>query len=72
MVPDRVRAPRPGRAGPGSALGTPGALLDALDDALENGQRHQRDVAAGQFTMFDLFAPAPGDEEALVRAACER
>src|SRR5687767_6670 len=45
-----------------SALGTPGALLDALDDALENGQRHQRDVAAGQFTMFDLFAPAPGDE----------
>ena len=44
------------------SLGTLGALLDALDDALENGQRHQRDVAAGQFTMFDLFAPVPGDE----------
>ncbi len=41
-----------------SSLGTAGALLDALDTALENGQRHQRDVAAGQSTLFDLFAVA--------------
>jgi hypothetical protein len=41
-----------------SSLGTAGALLAALDAALENGQRHQRDVAAGQSTLFDLFAPA--------------
>lgn len=39
-----------------ASLGTAGALLDALDAALENGQRHQRDVAAGQSTLFDLFA----------------
>jgi DNA polymerase-3 subunit alpha len=39
-----------------SSLGTAGALLDALDVALESGQRHQRDVAAGQSTLFDLFA----------------
>jgi DNA polymerase-3 subunit alpha len=45
-----------------ASLGTAGALLAALDDAIENGLRHQRDVAAGQFTMFDLFAPVPGDE----------
>ncbi|MDQ3149715.1 MAG: OB-fold nucleic acid binding domain-containing protein, partial [Chloroflexota bacterium] len=32
-----------------------------LDGALEAGQRHQRDVAAGQSTMFDLFAPAGAD-----------
>jgi DNA polymerase-3 subunit alpha len=41
-----------------ASLGTAGALLEALDAALENGQRHQRDVAAGQGTLFDLFAPA--------------
>jgi hypothetical protein len=41
-----------------ASLGTHGALLAALDAALENGQRHQRDVAAGQSTLFDLFAPA--------------
>jgi DNA polymerase-3 subunit alpha len=41
-----------------ASLGTAGALLAHLDAALENGQRHQRDVAAGQSTMFDLFAPA--------------
>jgi DNA polymerase-3 subunit alpha len=39
-----------------ASLGTAGALLAALDAALESGQRHQRDVAAGQSTMFDLFA----------------
>ncbi|MCV0403883.1 MAG: DNA polymerase III subunit alpha [Chloroflexi bacterium] len=43
-----------------SSLGTAGALLEALDTALENGQRHQRDVAAGQSTLFDLFA-VPAD-----------
>ena len=41
-----------------ASLGTASALLAALDGALENGQRHQRDVAAGQSTLFDLFAPA--------------
>jgi len=41
-----------------SGLGTAGALIDALDVALESGQRHQRDVAAGQSTLFDLFAIA--------------
>jgi DNA polymerase III subunit alpha len=44
-----------------ASLGTAGALLAALDVALENGQRHQRDVAAGQSTLFDLFA-VPSDE----------
>ena len=39
-----------------ASLGTAGALLGALDIALEAGQRHQRDVAAGQSTLFDLFA----------------
>ncbi|MGH2446238.1 MAG: DNA polymerase III subunit alpha, partial [Candidatus Limnocylindria bacterium] len=39
-----------------ASLGTAGALLAALDVALEAGQRHQRDVAAGQSTLFDLFA----------------
>ncbi len=39
-----------------SSLGSAGALLEALDPALENGMRHQRDVAAGQSTLFDLFA----------------
>jgi DNA polymerase-3 subunit alpha len=39
-----------------ASLGTPGPLLAALDNALENGARHQRDVAAGQGTLFDLFA----------------
>jgi DNA polymerase-3 subunit alpha len=43
-----------------ASLGTAGALLDALDSALENGARHQRDVAAGQSTLFDLFA-VPAD-----------
>jgi hypothetical protein len=43
-----------------ASLGTASALLAALDVALENGQRHQRDVAAGQSTLFDLFA-VPAD-----------
>jgi len=48
-----------------ASLGTAGALLDALDASLENGQRHQRDVAAGQGTLFDLFA-APASDGASV------
>src|SRR5688500_7042736 len=43
-----------------ASLGTASALLAALDVALESGQRHQRDVAAGQSTLFDLFA-VPAD-----------
>jgi DNA polymerase III subunit alpha len=46
------------KAGAMRDLGTVGALLrpDRLDAALESGARHQRDVAAGQGTLFDLFA----------------
>ncbi len=47
------------KAGAMASLGTPGALLARLDAALESGSRHQRDVAAGQGTLFDLFAAAP-------------
>jgi hypothetical protein len=51
------------KAGAMASLGGPGALLARLDHALETGARHQRDVAAGQGTLFDLFAapvePAP-------------
>lgn len=50
-----------------SSLGTAGALLSRLDSALEAGQRHQRDVAAGQSTLFDLFAvPMASPETAAV------
>ena len=48
------------KAGALSALGTPGALLSRLDAALDSAARHQRDVAAGQSTLFDLFA-APAE-----------
>jgi hypothetical protein len=42
------------------SLGLAGTLLNRLDVALETGARHQRDVAAGQGTLFDLFAePEP-------------
>ncbi|MDP9467928.1 MAG: OB-fold nucleic acid binding domain-containing protein, partial [Chloroflexota bacterium] len=44
------------KAGAMASLGTPGALLGRLDVALESAARHQRDVAAGQGTLFDLFA----------------
>jgi DNA polymerase-3 subunit alpha len=44
------------KAGAMASLGTPGALLARLDAALDSGSRHQRDVAAGQGTLFDLFA----------------
>jgi DNA polymerase III subunit alpha len=47
------------KAGAMASLGTPGALLARLDMALESASRHQRDVAAGQGTLFDLFAAAP-------------
>ncbi len=46
------------KAGAMASLGTLGALLARLDAALEAGARHQRDVAAGQGTLFDLFAAA--------------
>ena len=39
-----------------TSLGSMATLLDRLDSALEAAARHQRDVAAGQSTMFDLFA----------------
>jgi DNA polymerase-3 subunit alpha len=44
------------KAGAMRSLGAPGGLLARLDHALETGARHQRDVAAGQGTLFDLFA----------------
>src|SRR5207244_3390047 len=53
------------RAGAMRSLGGAGTLLMRLDTALDTGARHQRDVAAGQGTLFDLFAapvepvPAP-------------
>ena len=61
------------KAGALASLGALGPLLARLDTALDAGSRHQRDVAAGQGTLFDLFAvpmdvPAPtleagGDDE---------
>jgi DNA polymerase-3 subunit alpha len=54
------------RAGAMRSVGGAGTLLMRLDTALETGARHQRDVAAGQGTLFDLFA-AP--EEPLPRPA---
>jgi DNA polymerase-3 subunit alpha len=44
------------KAGGMASLGSQGVLLQRLDVALEAGSRHQRDVAAGQGTLFDLFA----------------
>jgi DNA polymerase-3 subunit alpha len=44
------------KAGAMASLGGAGTLLNRLDTALEAGSRHQRDVAAGQGTLFDLFA----------------
>jgi DNA polymerase-3 subunit alpha len=51
-----------------TSLGPMAMLLDRLDSALDAAARHHRDVAAGQSTMFDLFAvpmaieaPADGD-----------
>lgn len=55
------------KAGAMASLGSLGSLLAPLDVALDSGSRHQRDVAAGQGTLFDLFA-AP---EAPVRASAE-
>ncbi len=54
------------KAGALASLGTHGALLDHLDGALENGARHQRDVAAGQGTLFDLFATPASADDAVV------
>jgi DNA polymerase-3 subunit alpha len=44
------------KAGAMRSLGSLAELLSRLDTALEAGARHQRDVAAGQGTLFDLFA----------------
>jgi DNA polymerase-3 subunit alpha len=44
------------KAGAMRSLGSLGSLLARLDPALDAGLRHQRDVAAGQGTLFDLFA----------------
>jgi DNA polymerase-3 subunit alpha len=39
-----------------ASLGSMADLIDRLDAALEASARHHRDVAAGQSTLFDLFA----------------
>ena len=51
-----------------ASLGTRrGACSRRWTRALENGQRHQRDVAAGQSTLFDLFAlPAESNRSAFL------
>ncbi len=49
------------KAGALRSLGSAGTLLNHLDVALETAARHQRDVAAGQGTLFDLFS-APAEE----------
>jgi DNA polymerase-3 subunit alpha len=60
------------KAGAMASLGSLGSLLARLDGALESGLRHQRDVAAGQGTLFDLFAPsAEGFEPAFAAAVVE-
>ncbi len=54
------------KAGALRSLGGAGSLLDRLDVALDTAARHQRDVAAGQGTLFDLFAgPAAATPAAL-------
>ncbi|OGN87762.1 MAG: DNA polymerase III subunit alpha [Chloroflexi bacterium GWC2_73_18] len=40
-----------------SALGHPGQLLLALDDAMASGQAIQRDRASGQTSLFELAGP---------------
>jgi DNA polymerase-3 subunit alpha len=48
------------KAGVFDSLGLPRAhLLAGLDAAMESAQRHQREVAQGQGSMFDLLAAAP-------------
>jgi DNA polymerase III subunit alpha len=49
------------KAGALRSLGGAGGLLDRLDVALDTAARHQRDVAAGQGTLFDLFAAPAGE-----------
>jgi DNA polymerase-3 subunit alpha len=62
-----------------ASLGPMPALLDRLDAALEAAARHHRDVAAGQSTLFDLFAvpmsvdvPADGDGGGALRGEISR
>jgi DNA polymerase-3 subunit alpha len=57
------------KAGAMNSLGLLGSLLARLDGALESGLRHQRDVAAGQGTLFDLFAPSTEGSEPAFAAA---
>ncbi|HET9497055.1 MAG TPA: DNA polymerase III subunit alpha [Candidatus Limnocylindria bacterium] len=45
-----------------ATLGPMTSLLDRIDAALDAAARHHRDVAAGQSTMFDLFAVPMGLE----------
>jgi DNA polymerase-3 subunit alpha len=59
------------KAGAMASLGSLGSLLGRLDVALESGARHQRDVAAGQGTLFDLFAAPAESPVAPVAAALE-
>jgi DNA polymerase-3 subunit alpha len=50
------------KAGAMASLGSLGGLLDRLDGALDQGAQHQRDVTAGQETLFAFaeFAQAVG------------
>jgi DNA polymerase-3 subunit alpha len=60
------------KAGAMASLGSLGSLLARLDGALESGSRHQRDVAAGQGTLFDLFAaPVEGPAVAVAGTAVD-
>ena len=43
---------------------TRAGLLAGLDAAFESGQRHQRERAEGQASIFDLMSGAPGTAEA--------
>jgi DNA polymerase-3 subunit alpha len=54
-----------------ASLGDMGSLLDRVDAALDAAARHHRDVAAGQSTMFDLFAVPMAAEPAVDPSAGE-
>jgi hypothetical protein len=50
------------KAGAFDSLGVPRAqLLASVDDAMEAGQRHQRDREQGQRSIFDLMGDQPAD-----------
>jgi DNA polymerase-3 subunit alpha len=50
------------KAGALDSLGKRGPLMEAVDKAMERGQKAQKDAAQGQSGLFGLFneAPAPG------------